>query len=173
LTISAPSTDLKLVKTPVGFKYICMYMTEHDVLTGGEESGGLGVKGHLPERDGIFLGLMLCKMMAVRRKPIGALVGELMDEFGVHEFKRVDKHLSEKDSVMKRFRRGVREIGGSAVTGRNDTDGQKFFVDGGWVLVRACGREPLIRVYAEGGSTAMVDAHLAGVTQHQEIPSHH
>jgi phosphomannomutase len=118
---------------------------------------------------------MLCEMMAVRRKPLGALVQELMDEFGVHEFRRVDMHLSEKEkeAVMKRFRQGVREIGGHAVTGRNDTDGHKFFVDGGWVLVRASGTEPLIRVYAEGGSTAMVDALLKGVTQHRELPSHH
>jgi phosphomannomutase len=165
---------LKLVETPVGFKYICRYMTEHDVLIGGEESGGLGVKGHLPERDGIFLGLMLCEMMAVRRKPLGALVGELMDEFGVHEFRRVDMHLSEKEkeSVMKRFRGNLREIGGYAVTGRNDTDGHKLFVEGGWVLVRASGTEPLIRVYAEGGSTAMVDRLLAGATQLKGTPTH-
>jgi phosphomannomutase len=165
---------LKLVETPVGFKYICRYMTEHDVLIGGEESGGLGVKGHLPERDGIFLGLMLCEMMAVRRKSLGALVGELMDEFGVHEFRRIDMHLSEKEkeSVMKRFRGVVREIGGYAVTGRNDTDGHKLFVEGGWVLVRASGTEPLIRVYAEGGSTAMVDQLLAGATQRRGTPTH-
>jgi phosphomannomutase len=165
---------LKLIETPVGFKHICRYMTEHDVLIGGEESGGLGVKGHLPERDGIFVGLMLCEMMAVRGKSLGALVRELMDEFGVHEFRRVDLHLpeKEKESVMKRFRKGVRDIGGYAVTGRNDTDGHKFFVDGGWLLIRASGTEPLIRVYAEGGSTAMVDALLAGVTKHKETPSH-
>ena len=162
------SYGLKLIETPVGFKHICGYMTEHDVLIGGEESGGIGVKGHLPERDGIFLGLMLCEMMAVRGKPLGTLVQELMDEFGVHEFRRVDLRLSEKEkeSVIKRFRRDVREIGGYAVTGRNDRDGHKFFVEGGWVLVRASGTEPLIRVYAEGGSTAMVDALLGGVTHH-------
>lgn len=165
---------LKLVETPVGFKHICRYMTEHDVLIGGEESGGLGVKGHLPERDGIFLGLMLCEMMAVRGKPLGALVRELMDEYGVHEFRRVDMHLSgkEKDAVMKRFRRPVREIGPYAVTGRSDADGHKFFVDGGWLLVRASGTEPLIRVYAEGGSAAMVDALLAGATGRQNTPAH-
>jgi phosphomannomutase len=114
-------------------------------------------------------------MMAVRGKPIGALVQELMDEFGVHEFRRVDMRLSEKEkeSVMKRFRRGVREIGGYAVKGRNDTDGHKFFVEGGWVLVRASGTEPLIRVYAEGGSIEMVDALLGGITQRNEHPSHH
>ena len=81
-------------ETPVGFKYICRLMTERDVLIGGEESGGLGVKGHIPERDGIFLGLLLCEMMAVREKPLGALVQELMDEFGQHEFKRIDLHVT-------------------------------------------------------------------------------
>lgn len=165
---------LKLVETPVGFKHICRYMTEHDVLIGGEESGGLGVKGHLPERDGIFLGLMLCEMMAVRGKPLGALVGELMDEFGVHEFRRVDMHLAEREkiAVMKRFRGPVRDIGGYRVTGRNDTDGHKLFVEGGWLLVRASGTEPLIRVYAEGGSTSMVDALLAGATQNGHRHTH-
>jgi phosphomannomutase len=165
---------LKLVETPVGFKYICRYMTEHDVLIGGEESGGLGVKGHLPERDGIFLGLMLCEMMAVRGKSLGALVRELMDEYGEHEFRRVDMHLTEKEkeAVMKRFRRPVRAIGPYAVTGRSDADGHKFFVDGGWVLVRASGTEPLIRVYAEGRSAAMVDALLAGATGRQNTPPH-
>jgi phosphomannomutase len=166
---------LKLVETPVGFKYICKYMVGHDVLIGGEESGGLAVKGHLPERDGIFLGLMLCEMIAVRGKPLGALVQELMDEFGQHEFRRVDMRLTEKEkaSVMKRFGGTVREIGGYAVTARNDTDGHKLLVDGGWLLVRASGTEPLIRVYAEGKSTAMVDALLAGATQGGTQPSHH
>ncbi|MEW6509673.1 MAG: phosphoglucomutase/phosphomannomutase family protein [Bacteroidota bacterium] len=157
---------LTLRETPVGFKYICREMTERDVLIGGEESGGLGVKGHLPERDGIFLGLLLCEMMAVRRKSLGGLVRELMDEFGQHEFKRVDMHCTEaeKERVIRRFKRGVREIGGSPVTGRKDTDGFKFFVDGGWLLVRASGTEPLIRFYAEAESTARVDALLAAAT---------
>ncbi len=157
---------LILRETPVGFKYICREMTERDVLIGGEESGGLGVKGHLPERDGIFLGLLLCEMMAVRRKPLGALVQELMDEFGQHEFKRIDLHCSEleKKAIIKKFQRGVKEIGGFPVTGRKDTDGFKFFVDGGWVLIRASGTEQLIRFYAEAESVAKVDALLAGAT---------
>jgi len=157
---------LVLRETPVGFKYICREMTERDVLIGGEESGGLGVKGHLPERDGIYLGLLLCEMMAVRRKPLGALVKELMDEFGQHEFKRVDLHVAapEKRAIMKKFQRGVKAIGGFPVTGRKDTDGFKFFVDGGWVLVRASGTEPLIRFYAEAESSAKVDALLAAAT---------
>jgi len=154
---------LTMIEPPVGFKYICREMTRGDVLIGGEESGGLGVKGHLPERDGIFLGLMLCEMVAVRRKPLSALVQELMDEFGQHEFRRVDLHLTEKEktAIMKKYKKGVREIAGYAVTGRKDTDGYKFFVDKGWLLVRASGTEPLIRLYAEADSVEKVDALLA------------
>lgn len=159
---------LKMHETAIGFKHICRLMTERDVLIGGEESGGLGVKGHLPERDGIFLGLMLCEMMAARQKSLSTLVQELMDEFGPHEFKRVDLHITEKEknAIMKKFQRRVKEIAGFPVTGRKDTDGFKFFVDGGWVLVRASGTEPLIRFYAEAGSTEIVDALLDAATRH-------
>ena len=110
---------LTMHETPVGFKHICRLMTERDVLIGGEESGGLGVKGHIPERDGIFLGLLLCEMMAVRRKSLGALVQELMDEFGQHEFKRIDLHVTEKEkaAIMKKYARGVKEIAGYPVHG--------------------------------------------------------
>jgi phosphomannomutase len=159
---------LTMHETPVGFKYICRLMTERDVLIGGEESGGLGVKGHIPERDGIFLGLMLCELMATRKKSLGALVRELMEEFGVHEFRRVDLHLTEREktSIMKKFSRGVKEIAGYPVIGRKDTDGFKFFVEGGWVLVRASGTEPLIRFYAEGNSVTQVEALVKAATEH-------
>jgi phosphomannomutase len=157
---------LTMHETAIGFKHICRLMTERDVLIGGEESGGLGVKGHLPERDGIFLGLLLSEMMAVRRKPLSALVQELMDEFGRHEFKRFDLHTTEKEkiAIMKKYQRGVRAIGGFPVTGRKDTDGVKLFVEHGWVLVRASGTEPLIRFYAEADSIATVDALLSAAT---------
>ena len=158
---------LPLIETAVGFKYICQTMVERDVLIGGEESGGLAVKGHIPERDGIFLGLLLCEVMASRGKSLSALVQELMDEFGLHEFKRVDLHVTEKEkqAIMKRYQRGVKEIAGYPVTGRKDTDGYKYFVDGGWVLARASGTEPLIRIYAEGSSKEMVEKLLEGATQ--------
>jgi phosphomannomutase len=157
---------LTLVETPVGFKHICREMTRRDVLIGGEESGGLGVKGHIPERDGIFLGLMLCEMMAERGKPLSALVQELMDEFGRHEFKRIDMHTTEQEKVaiMKKYARGVKELGGYPVIGRKDTDGHKVYVDGGWVLVRASGTEPLLRFYAEADSVEKVDLLLAAAT---------
>jgi phosphomannomutase len=157
---------LTMHETSIGFKHICRLMTEKDVLIGGEESGGLGVKGHIPERDGIFLGLLLCEIMAVRRKSLGALVDELMQEFGPHEFKRIDLHVTEKEkaAIMKKYKAGVKQIGGFLVTGRKDTDGHKLFVDGGWVLVRASGTEPLIRFYAEAESAEKVDALLAAAT---------
>jgi phosphomannomutase len=159
---------LTMHETPVGFKHICRLMTERDVLIGGEESGGLGVKGHIPERDGIFLGLLLCEMMAARGKSLGALVQELMDEYGQHEFKRIDLHVTEKEkaAIIKKCQRGVKEIAGFPVTGRLDTDGFKFFIDRGWVLIRASGTEPLIRFYAEAESTEKVDALLAAAMKH-------
>jgi phosphomannomutase len=158
--------NLTMHETPIGFKHICRLMTERDVLIGGEESGGLGVKGHLPERDGIFLGLLIAEVMAVRGKSLSALVQELMDEFGNHEFQRIDLHVTEREkaAIMKKYQRGVKEIGGFPVTGRNDTDGYKLFVDNGWVLIRASGTEPLIRFYAEAESRAKVDALLAAAT---------
>jgi phosphomannomutase len=158
---------LTMHETAIGFKHICRLMTERDVLIGGEESGGLGVKGHIPERDGIFLGLMLCELMAVRGKSLSALVQELMDDYGNHEFKRVDVHLTdkEKNAIMKKYSKGVKEIAGYPVTGRKDTDGYKLFVDGGWLLVRASGTEPLIRFYAEADSTEKVDALLSAATK--------
>ncbi len=141
-------------------------MTERDILIGGEESGGLGVKIHIPERDGIFLGLLLCEMMAVRGKSLGALVQELIDELGPHEFRRIDLHVTEKEktALMKRFAGTVRESGGHPVIARKDVDGHKLFVDGGWVLLRASGTEPLIRIYAEADSLAKVDMLLSAVT---------
>jgi phosphomannomutase len=159
---------LRMHETAIGFKHICRMMTERDVLIGGEESGGLGVKGHIPERDGIFLGLMLCEMMAVRQKTLSMMVAELMAEFGQHEFKRVDLHVTEKEktAIMKKYQKGVTEIAGYVVTGRKNTDGYKFFVDGGWVLVRASGTEPLIRFYAEAENVTKVDALLEAATKH-------
>jgi phosphomannomutase len=110
---------------------------------------------------------MLCEMMAVRQKPLSVLVAELMAEFGQHEFKRIDLHVTEKEkaAIIRKYQKGVQEIGGNAVTGRKDTDGFKFFVNGGWVLVRASGTEPLIRFYAEAESATTVDMLLEAATK--------
>lgn len=153
---------LKLHTTPVGFKYICRLMTERDILIGGEESGGLGVKGHIPERDGIYLGLLLCEMMIERQKTLNELVKEVMDEFGERHYRRVDHHITpkEKISIMKKFTSSVKSIAGYAVTNVETIDGFKYYVDNGWLLVRPSGTEPLIRFYAEAESVEKAEKML-------------
>ncbi len=157
---------LTLHETPIGFKYLCRLMVDRDILIAGEESGGLGVKGHLPERDGTYIGLLLCEIMAKRKMKLSELVQELFDEFGEHHFGRIDSHLTqkEKDRIMAVYTKGVKSIAGYPVKSHQDKDGHKFFIDGGWVLVRASGTEPLIRYYAEADTKAKVDELLAAVT---------
>lgn len=158
---------LTLHETPIGFKYLCRLMTERDILIAAEESGGLGVKGHLPERDGIYIGLLLCEIMAVRKKKLSELVTELMEEFGWHYFNRIDSHLTEKEKqrILSVYKKGVKALAGYPVQRVDTKDGFKLFVDSGWVLVRASGTEPLIRFYAEAESNDKVDALLKAATE--------
>jgi phosphomannomutase len=142
---------LKLHETPVGFKYLCRLMVERDILIAAEESGGIGIRGHVPERDGILIGLLLCEMMVKRKKSLSALVNELTEEYGKHYFNRIDRHIteSEKQRIMNTFNTRIKRIAGLKVLALQRTDGYKYFVDGGWLLVRPSGTEPLIRFYAE------------------------
>ncbi len=153
---------LKLHETPVGFKYLCRLMTERNILIAAEESGGLGLKGHLPERDGIYVGLMLAEVMAVRKRKLSELVEELMIEFGWHYYNRVDAHMTEKEKlgILASYKKGVKSMAGFAVRNVETKDGYKLFFDCGWVLVRASGTEPLIRFYAEADTVTRVDALL-------------
>lgn len=150
---------LTLHTTSIGFKHICRLMTEKNVLVGGEESGGLGVMGHLPERDGVYLGLLLAEIMVKRQKRLSELVEELQYEFGTHLFKRVDAHVTEeeKKSILERCEKNPRYLGEYAVHEIDKLDGYKFRVENGWVLVRASGTEPLIRFYAEADSNEKID----------------
>jgi phosphomannomutase len=145
--------------TPIGFKHICRYMTERDILVGGEESGGIGVKNHIPERDGIFNGLLLAEMIAMLGKPLGTLVDELMQEFGYHYFNRVDIHLTPKEQkrMMKIYRNGLDTIAGYPIIETDNLDGYKMYFNNGWLLVRASGTESLIRFYAESDSPDKVE----------------
>jgi len=157
---------LTLHETAIGFKYLCRLMTERDILIAAEESGGLGVKGHLPERDGIYIGLLLCEIMAVRKKKLSELVEEVMSEFGWHHFNRIDAHLTEKEKkrILGIYKRGVKSIGGQPVLKVETKDGFKLFVRNGWVLVRASGTEPLIRFYAEADTPGNVQSLLKSAT---------
>ncbi|MCU0411211.1 MAG: phosphoglucomutase/phosphomannomutase family protein [Bacteroidetes bacterium] len=159
----ANAYGVKLHETAVGFKHLCRLMTERNILIAAEESGGLGIKGHLPERDGVFIGLLMAEMMAARKMKLSELVEEVMKEFGWHYFNRYDAHLTEKEKIriMKAYKKGVKQLAGFPVLRVETTDGFKLFVENGWVLVRASGTEPLIRFYAEAETPEKVEALLS------------
>ena len=150
---------ITLHTTPIGFKHLCRLMTTRNIIIAAEESGGLGVMGHLPERDGIFIGLLLAEVMTMRRKPLSELVEEIMEQFGWHHFNRFDAHLTEKEKrrILATYKKLPKKIGGFKVKSVDTLDGFKFFVDNGWVLVRASGTEPLIRFYAEADTPQKVE----------------
>ncbi len=152
--------------TPIGFKHICREMVEGDVLIGGEESGGIGVKNHIPERDGILIALLLCEMIAVREKKLSELVDELMYEYGYNFYNRIDQQVPKKEQsrIMRSFKKGMDSIAGYRVKSRNDLDGYKFYMDNSWLLVRSSGTEPLIRYYVEADSPEKVEKILRFVT---------
>ncbi len=150
--------------TPIGFKYVGPMMVEGDVLVGGEESGGMAVKGHLPERDGLFIGLTVVEMMVKRERTLSGLVRELMDEFGPHYQSRTDLHTTEarKQAVLAQLSGdGLATVDGKPVTATETIDGFKFRVDGGWLMFRASGTEPVLRVYSEAASQDAADAIVA------------
>jgi alpha-D-glucose phosphate-specific phosphoglucomutase len=157
---------LKLHETPVGFKHLCRLMTEEIILIAAEESGGLGLKAHLPERDGIYVGLLLAEVMASRKRKLSELVEELMIEFGWHYYNRIDAHMTEKEKlrILAAYKKGVKSLAGNPVRRTETKDGFKLFFDNAWVLVRASGTEPLIRFYAEADSAMKVDALLKAAT---------
>jgi phosphomannomutase len=144
---------LTLDTTPIGFKYIATKMAEEDVLVGGEESGGIAAKGHIPERDGLYIGLLVTEMMVKRGEPLSALVQELYDEFGPHRTYRDDIHITneQKRTVLARLEQegGLTEINGHPVDQVETLDGFKHVTDGGWLLIRPSGTEPVLRVYSE------------------------
>lgn len=153
---------IKLHTTPVGFKYICQLMNERKIIIGGEESGGLGVQGHIPERDGIYLGLLIAEIIIKRKKSLSELIKELEAEYGKRFYKRVDHHITQKEKIqiMKRFKSSLKEVAGIPVHRIETIDGFKYYIENGWMLVRPSGTEPLIRYYAEAESIDRVDKML-------------
>jgi phosphomannomutase len=151
---------LPVETTPIGFKYIAPKMVSGDVLVGGEESGGIAVKGHLPERDGLYIGLTVAEMVVKRERTLSGLVRELQDEFGPLYQSRRDLHTTEpkKQALLRRLTDGLDAVGGRKVAATEDLDGFKFRVDGGWVMFRASGTEPVLRIYAEAASKEEADA---------------
>ncbi|MDI6869832.1 MAG: phosphoglucomutase/phosphomannomutase family protein [Bacillota bacterium] len=161
----AAAYGLTLYETPIGFKYVCEYMLADDILIGGEESGGIGIKNHLPERDGLLCSLLLAESLAVSGLSLAALVDDLLRRVGQHEYGRVDLHLrpGQKEAVLERLMAcPPRELAGQPVVERRDRDGLKFVMaDGSWLLFRPSGTEPLLRTYAEAPSREQVRGLLA------------
>ncbi len=155
---------LPLHVTPIGFKYICELMLTRDILIGGEESGGIGIKGHLPERDGILNSLLLAEVMADRGRTLGELVRELNEELGPHYYDRVDLEIDKARAqriVRQAGQNKLKSLAGLKVSAVDDLDGVKLvFGDTAWLLVRASGTENVLRLYAEAPSRAQVKALL-------------
>src|SRR6056297_466534 len=153
LNKQAEKYGLPIEVTPIGFKYIAELIVNGDVIAGGEESGGLSVKGHLPERDGLYIGLLMTEMMVKSGKKLSELVQELFDEFGDHAYYRNDLHTEERKklAMIEYCESGkLSSIDGIEVINREFTDGIKHHLsDGSWLLVRPSGTEPVLRIYAE------------------------
>jgi len=152
---------VRVRETPVGFKYIAEVMLAEDVLVGGEESGGFGFRGHMPERDGIFSALYFLDLMVKTGKKPSELIDYLYGKVGPHHFNRVDVEFpeTERQTIIERLKNGHPEyIDGVKVARSDTTDGFRFILaDTTWLLVRFSGTEPLLRIYAESNTPTRVE----------------
>src|SRR5713226_2840142 len=158
----------KLHETSIGFKYIADLMMDHQILIGGEESGGIGYGRFLPERDGILNALLLANVMAEEGKPLGQLVADLQREFGAHYYGRRDLHISDeiKNGAIRRAGDPqTTKFGAYSILRKENLDGVKFFLDApkdgngadAWVLFRASGTERMLRCYVEAATPELVE----------------
>jgi phosphomannomutase len=146
---------------PVGFKHIARLMLDQDILIGGEESGGIGVKRYLPERDGILVGLILLEMLASGERRLSRRIAAIEKEYGRFAYRRVDLPLppeAGREAVARIGARPPSRLAGVPVRGINTLDGVKLLLgDDGWILFRASGTEPVLRVYCEAPTEDLVD----------------
>ena len=155
----AAHLGVKLHETPVGFKYIGALMESEPIIVGGEESGGLSVKGHVPEKDGILACLLMAELVAVERKPLRQILKQLEKHLGKFYTDRINVHINpkQKTAILKRLSKGLEKIGSAKVEQFITTDGYKFLLpDEEWVAFRASGTEPVIRCYLETKSAAQM-----------------
>jgi phosphomannomutase len=161
----------EIYEVPVGFKWVAPKMMETNAVIGGEESGGFGIRGHIPERDGILVGLLFADMIVRRGKPLSQILLDLEKRVGPHAYARHDVHLHRETYDRDRKRivdqlaaHQPKEVAGVKVGRVRSDDGFKFYLeDGSWVLLRTSGTEPLIRIYAEAHDPAAVEARLAAI----------
>jgi len=160
----AEQYGLECEVTKIGFKYIAEIMAKEEVIVGGEESGGLAVSGHIPERDGIWIGLMIMEFMAKTGKSLRELIQDVYDKVGAFSFNRDDLHIAEekKQAIIKQCKESPYEAFGDYKVERVETiDGFKFYLgDSSWVMIRPSGTEPVLRVYAQAPDADAVRAIL-------------
>ncbi len=162
LANACDALGLEYVTTPVGFKWIYGEMEKGGVLVGGEESGGIGLPGHVKERDGLLMALLLIEMMAKEGKDLGQLVEAANQKYGQFAFSRRGLRLDPEQEVRAdAVLAGDKQPGdvcGRSVANTDARDGIKFNLDdGSWVMMRKSGTEPLVRIYAEASSEAEVE----------------
>ena len=164
ITEMAKAYGLDIEITKIGFKYICEKMVTENVLVGGEESGGIAIKGFIPERDGIWIGLTLWEFMAKTGKSLDDLIQEVYDVVGKFAMGRIDLHITEeiKQRVLDKCKAGkYTSFGNYKIEKVEDLDGYKFHLGNGeWVMIRASGTEPVLRVYSESNTQANAEAIL-------------
>ncbi len=155
---------LEYVTTKIGFKYIAEIMGQEQVLVGGEESGGIAVSGHIPERDGVWTGLLLLEFMAKTGKTLKQLLDDVYDQVGRFDYYRDDLHLKEeqKQRIIKACANGeLKMIGDLPIVDTDDLDGYKFILgDDTWVMIRPSGTEPVLRFYCQAEDMQKVRAIL-------------
>ncbi|NND94257.1 MAG: phosphoglucomutase/phosphomannomutase family protein [Flavobacteriales bacterium] len=159
--------DLPLEIVKIGFKYASEIMTAESVMLAGEESGGIAMETHIPERDGIWMGMMLLEFITVSEKNISELIQEVYDMVGPFVFKRRDLRLSNniKDSVVKKCQtNGIRTIGNRPIEKVEDLDGWKFILDENtWIMIRPSGTEPVLRIYVEAEDESTAEMLLSDI----------
>jgi phosphomannomutase len=164
ITALAKSYGLDIEITKIGFKYICEKMVTENVLVGGEESGGIAIKGFIPERDGIWIGLTLWEFMAKTGKSLDDLIKEVYQVVGSFAMGRIDLHITEeiKQNVLANCKVGkYTTFGNYTIEKVEDLDGFKFHLGNGeWVMIRASGTEPVLRVYSESSTQHKAEAIL-------------
>ena len=157
----ADKTNTQVIETAVGFKHVGEAMRKYNPVIGGEESGGLSIQGHIPEKDGILANLLILEAMATKNKTLTELQKEIQNLAGTHFFNdRIDLKLSDKEEIKKILEKikNIKTINNETVTKIDEKDGIKLYIENSsWILARPSGTEPLLRIYFESDSESHIN----------------